>query len=258
MTVIGDLSGRAFLVTGGAGGFGKASAHLLVRDGAAVVLMGRTHEKLQLARNSLRAACPGAAVVCHVGDASRKDDVAAAYRTVAELGSVGGAVLVVGGASGFGPVGAIDADAFVNDYRLNVGSALVGVQEGLVHMGNGGSIVCISSTAAKLTFPNLASYCAAKAGLEQFVRAAADELGPRGVRVNCVRPGLTRTDGLEAAFARPGYVEGFLPQIPLGRTGIPDEVAQAVRYLAGPESQWVTGQSFAVDGGNELRMAPRG
>lgn len=247
------------LVTGGGGGFGKASARLLVRDGAAVTLMGRTPEKLESARAGLLGEFPGAEVTCYAGDASDENDVAGALHAARGGGRrLQGVVCVVGGGAGYGSIGSIDYASFLDDYRTNAGSAFLATQLALPLFEGGGSIVMISSTAAKLTFPALSSYCAAKAGLEQFMRAAADELGAKGVRVNCVRPGLTHTDGLEAAFERPGYVDGFLPHIPLGRTGVPNDVAEAVRYLVGPESAWVTGQSFAVDGGNELRMAPHG
>jgi NAD(P)-dependent dehydrogenase (short-subunit alcohol dehydrogenase family) len=120
----------------------------------------------------------------------------------------------------------------------------------------GGSIVCISSDAAKLAWPFLASYCAAKAGLEALVRVAADELGHLGIRVNAVRPGLTRTARTEAGLLfRDEVLPKFLEQKVLHRTGVPDDIAAGIRYLAGPESSWVTGQSFAIDGGHELRKA---
>jgi NAD(P)-dependent dehydrogenase (short-subunit alcohol dehydrogenase family) len=144
----------------------------------------------------------------------------------------------------------------MQDYLVNVGSALLVTQKATPLRTPGSSIVFISSTAAKLSFVRLSSYCASKAALDQYMRTAANEYGARGIRLNCVRPGLSRTDGMEAAFARPGYADQFLPLIPLGRVGESNDIAEAVRYLAGPEAAWVTGQSFAVDGGNELRMAP--
>lgn len=120
----------------------------------------------------------------------------------------------------------------------------------------GGSMVCISSDAAKLVFPWLPAYTTGKSGVEGFVRAAAEELARFRIRVNAVRPGLTRTDATAAIFANPELHDRFAAEKPLGRLGEPEDVAAGVRYLAGPESSWVTGQSFAIEGGNELRKAP--
>ena len=89
-----------------------------------------------------------------------------------------------------------------------------------------------------------------------FVRCAAEELGARKIRVNAARPGMTRNSSNDAMFANDRLIGKFLAEIPLGRTGEPDDIAGAVRYLAGPESSWVTGQSFAADGGHELRKNP--
>ena len=120
----------------------------------------------------------------------------------------------------------------------------------------GGAIVCISSDAAKLVFPWLPAYTTGKSALEGFVRAAAEELSPFKIRVNAVRPGMTRSAATAALFADEEIYRRFAAEKPLGRLGEPDDVASGVRYLAGPESSWVTGQSLAIEGGNELRKAP--
>jgi NAD(P)-dependent dehydrogenase (short-subunit alcohol dehydrogenase family) len=251
------LQGKSALVTGGGGGFGKACASLLIRDGASVVLTGRKEETLKKAKDILLSDHPNAKIDYLAGDASKPEDVEAAVQKALKLG--GGIDIVVptvGGGSGFGPVLEMKLETMMNDYLVNVGSAFLAVKHAAPHMKPGGNFVFISSTAAFSTFVYLSSYCAAKAGLDHFMRVVANELGPKGIRANCVRPGLTHTDGMEAAFARPGYTDRFMPFIPLGRTGVSNDIAEAVRYLAGPEASWTTGQTFAVDGGNELRMMP--
>ena len=251
------LEGKSALVTGGAGGFGKACALALLRDGATVTLMGRNTGSLEAARGMLAAEVPRARIALCAGDATEEEAVRGALAaTAAHGGSLDIVVGVVGGGA-YAPIVEQTPDAFMSDLRLNAGSAFMLVHHGAPLMTAGGAFVFISSTAAVLSFPGLASYCAGKAALDQFVRVAADELGARGIRLNCVRPGLTHTDGMDPFFANAAYVESFLPVVPLGRTGVPADVASAVRYLAGPESSWVTGQSFAIDGGNELRGAPR-
>jgi NAD(P)-dependent dehydrogenase (short-subunit alcohol dehydrogenase family) len=122
-------------------------------------------------------------------------------------------------------------------------------------MRPGGSIICLSSGAAVLTFRHLASYHIAKAALEGLVRMAADELGASGLRVNAIRPGLTRSGATEGMFTS-GAAEAFLPEYPLGRLGEAADMAGAVRFLASDESAWITGQCIAVDGGNLLRRSP--
>ena len=117
----------------------------------------------------------------------------------------------------------------------------------------GGSFVAISSTAAVFSTRYLAAYGAGKAAVDQLVRIAADELGELGVRVNSVQPGLTHTAATEGMFRSPAMLAAFLAEQPLARHGEPDDIARAVRYFAGPESSWVTGQLLTVDGGNTLR-----
>src|SRR5581483_9373670 len=110
--------------------------------------------------------------------------------------------------------------------------------------------------AAPLTHRFMAPYSVSKAGVETVVRNAADELGPAGVRVNAVRPGLVPTE-LADPLVQDGQVRAdYLAQMPLGRLGTVDDVAAGVRYLAGPESSWVTGQVLAIDGGHTLRRGP--
>jgi len=252
------LDGKSALVTGGSGGFGKACAMLLARDGAAVTLLARNSRSLTAAREAILAQVAGARIALHAGDATDEWAVQAGVRTAVDHGgALHIVVATVGGSKGYRGVLDDDFDSFMGDIKLNVGSAFLAVRQGAPQMSPGGVFVFISSTAAVISFTNLSSYCAGKAALDHFVRAAADELGAKGIRLNCVRPGLSRTDGMEPFFQNEAYVQGFLPLIPLGRPGMPMDVAGAVRFLVGPEASWITGQSFAVDGGNELRGAPR-
>jgi NAD(P)-dependent dehydrogenase (short-subunit alcohol dehydrogenase family) len=123
--------------------------------------------------------------------------------------------------------------------------------------GAGGAIVAISSIAGTLTHRFMSAYCASKAGVEMLVRCAADELGALGIRVNAVRPGLVPTDLAAPLATNDVVVADYLDQMPLARLGTTDDVAEAVRWLAGPESSWVTGQCVAIDGGHTLRRGPR-
>ncbi|MER5181674.1 SDR family oxidoreductase [Streptomyces sp. NPDC002896] len=251
-----EFAGKSALVTGGAGGFGRGCALELARGGAAVTLMGRTSASLERSRERILDAVPDASIELYTGDATKASDVEAALdAATAHAGAIDVVIGTVGGGSYVSVVELGLAD-FMNDLLVNVGTAMLAVSLATPRMAPGGSFVFISSTAAQLSFPRLSAYCAGKAALDHFVRVAADELGPRGIRVNTVRPGLTATDGLQAALSRPGYVDGFTPLIPLGRIGQPEDIVRTVAFLAGPSAAWITGQSIAVDGGNELRGAP--
>ena len=104
--------------------------------------------------------------------------------------------------------------------------------------------------------PYLAAYCAGNAAVEALVRGAADELGSAGVRVNAVRPGLTRTHATDGMFALSDVLDLYREQQPLERSGEPEDIAALVRFLASPESSWMTGQCIASDGGHTLRRFP--
>jgi NAD(P)-dependent dehydrogenase (short-subunit alcohol dehydrogenase family) len=252
------LRGMAALVTGGSGAIGSASARWLLRDGCSITLMARRAEHLEGTAERLRAEAPeGTTVQTITGDGVKKEDVqaAVAYAT-RPTGHLNIAVATVGGGT-MVPVLAMDEADFLGDLEKNIFSAFLVVKYAAPKMveAGGGSIVFISSDVARLAWPFLSGYCAGKTGLEAMMRAAADELGPLKVRLNAVRPGLVRTGNNDRLF-EPEINKLFLEQKPLGRTGVPDDIAAGVRYLAGPESSWVTGQSFGIEGGNELRKAP--
>lgn len=253
------LAGKMALITGGSGGIGSASARSLLTDGASVTLMGRREDALQAIRSNLQDYCKGNATVeIFAGDAQQTKDVRAAIELArAANGSLDICIATVGGGA-IRPLLLHDADSFRQELELNILSAFLVVRYAAPVMNEtgGGSIVCISSDAAKLAFPWLPAYTTAKSGLEGFVRATAEELSRFNIRVNAVRPGLTRTEATSALFDNPDIYKAFAEEKPLGRLGEPEDIAAGVRYLAGPESSWVTGQSFAIEGGNELRKAP--
>ncbi|WP_126283237.1 SDR family NAD(P)-dependent oxidoreductase [Burkholderia stagnalis] len=253
------LDGKTALVTGGSAGIGAASAHALLADGAAVVLMGRRRDALERTQRQLSDAVPGGRVAIHAGDAGVEADLHGALALAWSLNRRLDIVVPAVGGAAFRPLLMHDADSFRAELDLNVTSAFLAIRHAapLLADSGGGAIVCISSTAAKINFRWLSGYCTAKAGLEALVRAAAEELAGARIRVNAVRPGLTRSEATGPMFDNHALVASFLDQIPLGTLGEPDFIARAVRYLAGPESGWVTGQSFAVDGGHELRANPR-
>lgn len=250
------LAGQSALIAGGAGGFGVAVAQKLAEDGAEVTLMGRTVATLVEAAGAVRAAVPGASVRHVVGDAANEYDVRSAVddhddRLRMVVSTVGGGTMA--------PVMALGPEVLRGDFERNVITALNMIRHSvptLVRNG-GGSIVCISSTAGGFSFPYMGSYSVSKAALEALVRVAADELGALEVRVNAVRPGLVPTKAAKPGILVTDPVQraAVLREKPLARVGTAEDVAQAVRYLCGPESAWVTGAVLPVEGGNHLRRA---
>lgn len=252
------LQGTGALVTGGGSGIGLACAKQLVTAGASVTLMGR---RVDVVREAARALAPltspGARVTFHSGDVTDEDHVRRAAESAATVGGrLGVVVAAAGTGGGAAPVTMLDTDVWKRCLDVNLTGAFLTVKHGAAAMTDGGSIVAISSIAGVLTHRLMTAYCVSKAGLEMLVRNAADELGSAGIRVNAVRPSLVPTDLADPLAANPGIVEDYLEQMPLGRLGTVDDVADAVRYLAGPESSWVTGQIFATDGGHTLRRGP--
>ena len=249
----GALAGQRAVVVGGGSGIGLASTRALARDGARVTIAGRTEQKLVDATATLAGeGLDVAYCVCDALDGSSvRDAVEAASDDQRRLQIA----VVVPGGGGMSPVLLFDDDTFSREVDGNVRPVFLFLKyagQAMVRSG-GGSFVAISSTAAVFSTRYLASYAAGKAAVDQLVRVAADELGPLGVRVNSVQPGLTQTAATEGMFRNPKMRDAFLAEQPIQRHGQPDDIAQAVRYFAGPESSWVTGQLLTVDGGNTLR-----
>jgi NAD(P)-dependent dehydrogenase (short-subunit alcohol dehydrogenase family) len=252
------LAGKSALITGGSGGIGSACAAGLLRDGASVTLSARRPELLEAARQRLQPLVrEGARLATIAGDALDKGDVQAAIALACEhTGSLDICIPTVGGGD-IKPFLLHDETSFLKEIEFNVISAFLVIRHAtpLMARAGGGSVVCISSDSAKLTFPWLTAYTTAKCALEGMVRALAEELSRYRIRVNAVRPGLTRTEATTSIYADAETYRRFAEEKPLGRLGEPEDIAAGVRYLAGPESSWVTGQSFAIEGGGELRKA---
>ena len=256
-TISHALDGKTALVTGGGSGIGLACARHLVRDGATVTIAGRSADKLRDAAAALLRDAPSGAEVRAV--ACDVTDEAAVEAAVRAAGGSGGLDIAVANAGG-GAAGSVLTTS-VEEWRFTLDVNLTGAFLTVKHAGRamarGGAIVAVSSIAGVLTHRFMSAYCASKAGLEMLVRCAADELGGLGVRVNAVRPGLVPTDLAMPLTADQAIVDDYLDQMPLARLGKTDDIAAAVRWLAGPESSWVTGQCISIDGGHSLRRGPR-
>jgi NAD(P)-dependent dehydrogenase (short-subunit alcohol dehydrogenase family) len=255
---MGVLDGHTSFILGASAGIARASAKLLAIDGATLFLLGRSNTRLAAVREEILEVAPNAEIVVHKGDPENEDTVKAAAQAAYDLKKRLNIVIGTVATGGTGPLVEQDLDTFTNLVMGNLRSNFLAMRYSAPLMTDGGSIVFISSTSSKIPMEGLGHYSAGKAALEMLIRVAASELGPRGIRVNAVRPGLTEAATTAGYIHLGELTRSFLERVPLGRLGVSDDIAPGVRYLAGPESSWMTGQSFAIDGGNEVRGAPRG
>lgn len=253
------LAGWSALVTGGGSGIGLGCAERMLCDGASVTITGRSEDTLRAAAAELEESAPeGATVRWAVADVSSEEAIAGAVALACE--ATGGLDIAVAsaGTGSVGPVTSFPLQEWAQVMDTNLTGAFLTIKHAGAAMqrSRGGSIVAISSIASPLSHPFMAAYCVSKAGLDMLVKVSADELGRCGVRVNSVRPGLVRTQLGDHLIGDQAVLDDYLAQMPISRVGTVADVADAVRYLAGPESSWVTGQCLGVDGGHALRRGP--
>jgi NAD(P)-dependent dehydrogenase (short-subunit alcohol dehydrogenase family) len=252
----GGLEGMAVLVTGGGTGIGMACAARLAADGAAVTICGRTESKLEDAAKKIEAvAGHGGSVQFLTGDVTNEEDV---ERIVAKAAEPTGALDGCGGGGGMGPYHLQDTQEFLRVLHLNVLGTMLCVKHTTPYLveAGGGSFVGMSSIAGHITHPYFGAYCVGKAGLEEMMKNAADEYGPRGVRFNSIRPGFIATEIMENIPQQSEVYISYIENTPMGDVGHPEDVAHLARFLIGPESRWITGTAINVDGGHALRRGP--
>jgi len=254
----GSLEGRRAIVIGASSGIGLATAEALLRDGASVMICARDGARLETAAAQLRALAPEAdRLTSRTCDGMEGEQVRAVVAEAAGEAGLDIAVSVPGGGN-YCPVLGYEDDDFSATIDLNVRPTYLMIKYAGLAMvkSGGGSIVITSSTAAIMSSPFLSAYCASKAACDQLVKVAADELGQFGIRVNAVRPGLTRTGATDGMFENRELVGAFLAEQPVQKDGAPEDIARAIRFLAGPEAAWVTGEALTVDGGHTIRKFP--
>ena len=243
-----DLSGRVALVTGAGRGFGRTIARRLAAAGARVVVHYRgSREGAAAVVAEIRAAGGDARTVA--GDLTEGGEAARVVEETTE--AFGRLDVLVNNAGSYPLAGLLEVSAVQWDEVLaaNLKSAVFCTQAAARTMAaaEGGAIVNVSSISAFRPSPDLVHYSVAKAGLEMLTRSAAVELGPKGIRVNAVAPGLIWREGIEAAW--PEGVTAYRAKAPLGRIGQPEDVADACLFLASPAARWITGVTLVVDGG---------
>jgi 3-oxoacyl-[acyl-carrier protein] reductase len=234
---------QSFVVVGAYGGVGRALCGRLAARGARVLMAGRDAQQL----GHLATAIGGETFAL---DATSTREVEACLRSAVEVfGRIDGVANCVGSLL-LKPAHAISEQEWHSTLATNLGSAFAVVRAaGLVMAGQGGSVVLVSSAAARIGLANHEAIAAAKAGIEGLALAAAASYAPKGLRVNCVAPGLTRTPLTSRLWNNELVAKASAGMHALGRLGAPEEVASAIDWLLDAEQGWVTGQVVGVDGG---------
>jgi NAD(P)-dependent dehydrogenase (short-subunit alcohol dehydrogenase family) len=247
---MGVLEGKTALVTGGSAGIGLAAARRFAAEGAHVFVTGRRRLELEVAVASI-----GGDVTGFPSDVADLDDLDRLMEAIFQRGRRLDVVFANAGGGGFVPLGQITPEQFDKTFAINVRGTLFTVQKALPLLNDGASIVLSGSSAATNGTPAFSVYAASKAAIRSFGRTWAAELANRGIRVNTIVPGPTDTPGLSALAPDPEQAQGLLNaiagQVPLGRLGQPEEIANAVLFLASSESSFMTGGEIFIDGGSE-------
>jgi NAD(P)-dependent dehydrogenase (short-subunit alcohol dehydrogenase family) len=253
-----SITGAAALVTGGGSGIGLGAATRLAADGVHVTICGRTEAKLEAAVAQIEPLVGEGGSIRHLpADITIEDQLAAAVAHACV--PTGGLDIVFANAGGSFHMGAFadaDADALRATVDLNLVGTMLTIKHAVAPMrdSGGGSIITMSSGAGAFPHRFLWAYGAAKAGIDMLTKSAAEELGAQGIRVNSVQPGIVDDELMTFITAGGPLLDDYLVGMPLGRVGTVEDIAEAVRFLAGPESSWITGANLPIDGGHHLRQ----
>jgi 3-oxoacyl-[acyl-carrier protein] reductase len=248
-----DLAGKVAFVTGGSRGIGATTSRLLAANGVAVAVNGRDPEAVDALVGELGSV--GTSAIGVPGDASSWQTVERAQETIErELGPVEILMPFAGGFSAYTSVQHISEREWHAVIDANLTATFLAIKAFLPGMldRRRGAIITMASNAARVLDATLtASYAAAKAGIVQLTRHVAREVGPAGVRVNCIAPATTTTERIERLLT-PGQRDELARRAPLGRLGTPEDSAHAAVFLASDVAGWLTGVTLDVAGGRVM------
>ena len=244
------LAGKVAVVTGASKGIGAAIAAQLAAEGAAVVV-NYSSSKTDAEKVVAGITSKGGKAVSVQANLSKQGDI---ERLFSEAKKAFGRLDILVNNAGvyeFLPLESVNEEHFHKQFNLNVLGLLLSSQAAAkLFDGSGGSIINISSIVSTLAVPNGAVYSGTKGAVDAITRSLATELGPRGIRVNAINPGMVETEGTHSAgIAESEMRRQVEAQTPLGRTGQPQDIVGAAVFLASTESSWITGENFIISGG---------
>lgn len=247
------LAGKTALVTGGSRGIGRAVALRLAADGAEVAVHygGSEEAAKQTVARIEEAGGRAFAVQARFGGDGAVDQLFAGL--TAGLAGRGLDILVNNaGISSVNPISQVTAEEFTRLLAINVATPFFIIQRALPLLNDGGRVINMGSTASRFAVSMQIGYTITKAALESMAPSLANELGRSGITVNTVAPGAVRTDMTAGYTSIPEVVAGLEAITALGRLGEPEDVADVVAFLSGPQGRWITGQTIDVSGGTYL------
>jgi NAD(P)-dependent dehydrogenase (short-subunit alcohol dehydrogenase family) len=246
---MGRHEGKVAVITGGSSGIGLATAKLLAKEGAHVFITGRRQTELDAAVKEIGKNGTGVQ-----GDAASLIDLDRLYATVKEQKGHIDILFASAGTGAFAPLGSITEEHFDKTFDTNVRGLLFTVQKALPLFRNGGAVVLNGSIVSSQGGAAISVYSATKAAVRSFARCWTIDLKDRKIRVNVVSPGPIDTPGLAGLAQSSGnptaVKEALVSRVPMGRLGTPDEIANAVSFIASDDASFVTGVEFFVDGGS--------
>ncbi|MFE9927924.1 SDR family NAD(P)-dependent oxidoreductase [Streptomyces sp. NPDC005533] len=248
-----DLTGKTALVTGGSRGIGRAVALRLAAEGALVAVhyAGNDEAAKETVARIEEAGGRAFAIRARFGEDGAVDRLF--EELVAGLAGAGLDILVNNaGISSGNPISQVTPEEFARLLEINVVTPFFVIQRAMALLNDGGRVVNMGSTASRFAVSTQIGYTITKAALESMAPSLANELGRRGITVNTVAPGAVRTDMTAGYTSIPEVVAGLESITALGRLGEPEDVADVVGFLAGPQGRWVTGQTVDVSGGTFL------
>ncbi|MEL6965986.1 MAG: SDR family oxidoreductase [Pseudomonadota bacterium] len=250
-----DLTGKTAIITGSSRGIGKAIAEQMADHGAKVVISSRKAEPCEEVAAALNAKHGAGTAIAVAANISSKEEL---QNLVDETGKAFGDIhiLVCNAASNpyYGPMAGIEDEAFAKIMHNNViaNNQLIGMVSPQMLERKDGSIVIVSSIGGLKGSPIIGAYCISKAADFQLARNLAVEYGGHNVRINCIAPGLIKTDFARALWENPDNLKAALATTPMRRIGEPDEIAGAAVFLASDAGRYMTGQQIVIDGGQTI------
>lgn len=241
---------KVIIITGSSRGIGRAAAQLLADRGHAVVISSRNQESCEAVAEQIRGRGGDAfALACHIGREEQLETLV--EKTVEHYGRLDALVMNAASNPVYGPSDQVDQEAFDVIMRNNVFSAMRLAHLGRPHLAQSGdaAVVLVSSIAGSFGNKVIGAYGLSKAAENQLVRNLALEMGPDGIRVNAVAPGLVKTDFAQALLEDERMVKYFQTATPLQRLAEPEDIAGVIAFLVGADSRWLSGQVITADGG---------
>ncbi|ASG23697.1 glucose 1-dehydrogenase [Nitrospirillum viridazoti] len=246
---MGKLTGKVAVVTGASKGIGAGIAKALAAEGAAVVVnYASSKAGADAAVQAIMAA--GGKAIAVQGDVTKADQAQGLIdAAIKEFGRLD--ILVNNsGVYEFAAIEEVTEAHYRRIFDVNVLGLLLTTQAAAKHLGEGGSVINISSAVTSVLMPTSAVYTGTKGAVDVITGVLANELGPRKIRVNAINPGLVETEGTHTAGVVGSDLEhGFVAQTPLGRIGRPDDIAAVAVFLASDDARWLTGERLTASGG---------